>query len=274
MEGTPLIPTKLKGKIAVVTGGSRGIGKGIALGLGEAGVTVYVTGRTLQEGTGAWPGTITKTAEEVTKLGGHGIAVHCDHRSDAEVDALFRQVREEQGRLDILVNNATSLIYPWPPEGQFWEQPIALWDEIHIVGLRSHYVASAFAAPIMIAQRSGLIVNISSAGATRYVYNVAYGVGKAGVDKLAADMAHELQPHNVSAISLWPGLTKTENVMAHPEQYDLSRAVSPQFNGRVVAALAADPIVMEKTGRSLRVADLAKEYGFIDNEAAGKSSSD
>ncbi len=259
----------LKGTVAVVTGASRGIGKGIALGLGESGATVYITGRTVQEGSGPMPGTITQTAEEVTHLGGQGVAVRCDHRDDAEVEALFRQVREEQGRLDILVNNATSFSYPWPEGVPFWKLPTAIWDELHTVGLRSHYVASAFAAPIMIAQRSGLIVNISSNGASRYLFNVPYGVGKAGVDKMSADMAHELRSYNVAVISLWPRDTKTELVMAQPERYDLSRAVSPQFNGRAVAALAADSNIMGKTGRSLRVTELAQEYGFTDIEDAG-----
>jgi len=256
----------LKGKVAVVTGGSRGIGKGIALGLGEAGATVYVTGRTIQEGTGPQPGTITKTADEVTQLGGQGIAIRCDHRNDAEVEALFQRVEEEQGRLDILVNNATSIVYPWPEGVPFWELPVALWDELHTVGLRSHYVASVFAAPLMIAQRNGLIVNISSGGTIRYVFNVPYGVGKAGLDKLTADMAHELRTHNVVVVSLWPGLTRTEVIMAQPKRYDLSRAVSPLFNGRAVAGLAADPKIIEKTGRAFRVIELAEEYGFTDTD--------
>ena len=174
-------------KTAVVTGASRGIGKGIALALGEAGATVYVSGRTVRKGSSPWPGTITETAAAVTRLGGRGIAVGCDHRNDDEVKALFRQVNEEQGKLDVLVNNVTSFgeaAGGYPPEDvPFWEAPIALWDEMHTVGLRSHYVAGACAAPMMIARRSGLIVNISSFGAANYVFGAAYGVAKAGVDK-------------------------------------------------------------------------------------------
>ena len=253
----------LKGQVAIVTGASRGIGKGIALGLGEAGATVYVTGRTVEDKTSRWPGTIRQTAEEVTRLGGKGIAVRCDHADDAEVAALFEQVQRERGQLDLLVNNATSSAYILQPQGiPFWEQPIDLIDEMLRVGLRSHYVASVFAARMMVAQRRGLIVNISSGGAQRYSWDVAYGVGKAGVDKLSADTAHELKGHNVAAVSLWPPFSQTEEVMMHPDKYDASRAMPTIFTGRVVALLAADTSVMDKTGKVLRAADLAQEYGL------------
>jgi dehydrogenase/reductase SDR family member 1 len=256
----------LQGTVAVVTGASRGIGKGIALELGTTGAIVYVTGRTLHEGSSSWPGSITETASAVTRLGGQGIAIHCDHHNDDEVKAIFEQVQDEQGKLDVLVNNVTS--FGATPDGYpldevpFWESPIALWDEMHSVGLRSHYVAGAYAAPMMIGQHGGLIVNISAAGAVSYMFNAAYGAAKAGVDKLSADMAHDLRPHNVVVLSLWPPFTKTEKVMAEPERYDLGRARSPQLTGRAVVALAADPKVMEKTGRVLRVIDLAAEYGL------------
>jgi dehydrogenase/reductase SDR family member 1 len=270
LNNTPetVLPRDLQGKVAVVTGASRGVGKGIALGLGDAGATVYVTGRTLDQRNAPWPGTIGETATAVTHLGGRGIAVCCDHRDDVQVKALFRQVQDEQGRLDVLVNNATS--FGATPDGYpqedvpFWELPVALWDEMHVVGLRSHYVAAICAAPTMIGQRSGLIVNISSNGATSYVFNAAYGVVKAGVDKLTADMAHDLQPYNVAVLSLRPPFTKTEKYVVQAERHDLSRARSPEFTGRAVVALAADPKVMEKTGRVFRVTDLAGEYGFTD----------
>jgi dehydrogenase/reductase SDR family protein 1 len=256
---------RLADTVAVVTGASRGIGKGIALGLGEAGATVYVTGRTTHEGDNPLPGAIAATAEAVTRTGGRGIAVRCDHARDAEVAALFDRVQDEQGRLDLLVNNATSFPYLGPPkEIPFWELPLTLWDQLHTVGLRSHYAASFFAAPLMIARRRGLIVNIASAGAVEYVYNVAYGAAKAGIVKMAADMAHELLPHNVAVVSVWPGLTRTETVLAQPEIYGHLAATSPQFNGRAVAALAADPNIMAKTGQTLLVPALAREYGFTD----------
>lgn len=261
------MPVKMKGKVAVVTGASRGIGKGIALGLGEAGCTVYVTGRTLRNGDSDRPGSVTATAEEVSKVGGHGIAVACDHRLDSETEAVFRRVQKEQNRLDILVNNATSYTTPFgPPEDHpYWELPVEIWDEMHTVGLRSHYVASIFAARIMIPQHDGFIVNISSIGATKYTGNVSYGVVKAGVDMLTTGTGQELRPHNIAVVSLWPRLTKTEVVVAHPEAFpDLSNAWSPIFNGRAVVALASDPKIMERTGQAFKVDALAREYNFAD----------
>jgi dehydrogenase/reductase SDR family member 1 len=264
---------RLKGQVAVVTGASRGIGRGIALGFGQAGATVYVTGRTVMDGESRWPGTITKTAKEVTDNGGRGIAVRCDHRNDKEVEAVFIQVQDEQQHLDILVNNATSFgetssSRGYDPEESFWTLPVSQWDEILDVGLRSHYVASTHAARLMVPRRKGVIINISSNGATLYAGNVAYGVGKAGLDKLSADMAHQLREHNVASISVWPPLTRTEKVISFKEQYDLEKSFSPIFTGQAVAALAADPRIMEKTGRSLRVKDLASEYSFSDTVTA------
>jgi dehydrogenase/reductase SDR family protein 1 len=255
----------LQGKIAVVTGGSRGVGKGVALGLGEAGATVYVTGRTVQAGVHPLPGTIMQTAEEVTRLGGNGIAVRCDHSNDTEVEALFQRVRNEQGQLDILINNVIAFPDGGPPRDiPFWELPLTVWDQLHTVGLRSHYVASVFAAPLMIAQRRGLIVNISSHGGGAYLFNVAYGVAKAAVDRLAADMAQELRPYNIAAVSLWPGSVETEWMLAYPERWASRAKPSPRFTGRAVAALAADPTVLDKTGQVLLVPELAEAYGFTD----------
>lgn len=263
----------LDGKVAVVTGASRGVGKGIALGLGEAGATVYVTGRSL-DSSDDHRGSLKKTVQEINALGGTGIAARCDHANDAQVKAVFDRVRAEHGRLDVLVNNVMSTPQPAElPQGiatfwelhPFWEIPVSFWDSFHTVGLRSHYVASAFAAPLLIETGNSLIVCISSGGATQYAANVAYGVGKAGVEKLVADMAVELRPHNVASVSVWPGFTRTEDVLGNPDRYpNLSRAASPLFNGRAVAALAADPKVMEKTGTHVLVKDLASEYGFTD----------
>jgi len=263
----------LAGKVAVVTGASRGVGKGVALGLGEAGATVYITGRTVQAGTARLPGTIGETAEAVSRLGGHGIAVRCDHANDADVEALFRRVKDEQGRLDILVNNVIAVPPPEEPfiGVRFWELPIAVWDMLHTTGLRSHYVASWFAVPMML-EGGGLIVNVSSGGEVRYAFNIPYGVGKAGVRRLTQDMAHELRPHSIAVVSLWPGLVRTERVMSHKEDLkargmDAERhGESPQFTGRAVAALASDSNIMEKTGQSLEVRDLAEAYGFTDTD--------
>jgi dehydrogenase/reductase SDR family protein 1 len=268
--------------VAVVTGASRGVGKGVALGLGEAGATVYVTARSAQSSDDP-RGSLSRTVDEIDALGGHGVAVRCDHRDDEQVQAAFDRVRAERGRLDVLVNNvmATPQRAELPPGAlsqwdlhPFWEMPISVWDAFHIVGLRSHYVASAFAAPLLIANGGGLIVSISAPGSGRYVGNIPYGVGKAGVEKLAADMADELRPHDVASVSLWPGFIRTEDVLAQPEVYpDLSSTVSQIFPGRAVAALASDPAVMEKTGQRLKASDLAGEYGFgdVDEDAPPRS---
>ena len=257
----------------MVTGASRGVGKGVALGLGEAGATVYVTGRSLASGDDP-RGSLNQTVEEIAALGGVGVAVRCDHANDEQVKALFDRVRAEQGRLDILVNNVMSTLERAElPAGAkshwdlhpFWEMPVAIWDAFHNVGLRSHYVASAFAAPLLIQSGGGLIVCISAPGALRYVGNIPYGVGKAAIEKLVTDMAEELRPHGVASVSLWPGFTRTEFVLAQPDVYpDLSATVSQLFVGRAVAALAADPDLMAKTGMRLRSSELAVEYGFTD----------
>jgi len=257
----------LANTIALVTGASRGIGKGVALGLGEAGATVYLTARTLKPGEGRGPGTLPQTAEEVTHLGGQGIAVQCDHTDDTQVAAVFQRIIAEQGRLDLLVNNAFNNPVDGIPENiPFWKLPIGLWDQLISVGLRSHYVASVMAAPPMVEQKRGLIVNISSMGARMHLNNVVYGVGKAGVEKLTADTAEELRPHGVAAVSLWPPYTKTEVVLAEekPTADTLARMATPQFTGRAVVALASDPQIMDKTGRRFVVASLAEEYGFTD----------
>jgi dehydrogenase/reductase SDR family protein 1 len=261
------MPISTSDKVAIVTGASRGIGRGVALGLGEAGWTVYVTGRTLRNGDSDRPGSVTLTAEEVAAKGGQGIAVRCDHRIDAETEAVFRRVMDERGHLDLLVNNATSYttdVGP-PDDAPFWDLPVEQWDQMHEVGLRSHYVATIFAARLMIPRRSGLIVNISSLGATKYTGNVSYNVVKAGVDMLTLSTAHELREHGVAVVSLWPRLTRTEGVIAHPDMFpDLSKAWSPEFSGRAVAALAADSRVIEKTGKAFDIGVVADEYGLTD----------
>lgn len=264
------MPAAAQGKAAIVTGASRGIGRGIAVGLGEAGWTVYVTGRSVRDGDSDRPGSIVKTAEEVTAAGGNGIAVRCDHRIDAETSAVIQRVWDERGRLDLLVNNATTYTTDLgPPDtAPFWELPIEVWDLMHTVGLRSHYVASIFAARLMTSQGHGLIVNVSSAGAVRYFFgNVSYHVVKAGVDMLTLATAEELRKHNVAVVSFWPRLTRTEAFMAHPEVFpDHSRAWSPEFSGRAVAALASDPEIMEKSGRVFDIGAVAEEYGIADSD--------
>ena len=262
----------LSEKVAVVTGGSRGVGKGIALGLGEAGATVYVTGRTTQEGTDVEKlgGTVLGTAEEVTSLGGKGIAVACDHSDDAQTAKLFQRVKEEHGRLDVLVNNAWGGYERMEHDGEFtwlkpfWEQPFWRWDAMFHGGARAAFVASAYAARLMIEQQGGLIVNISFWAAQKYLANVPYGAAKAAVDKMTADMAHEAEKFNITVISLYPGLVRTESVMRAAEYFDMSNSESPQFTGRVIAALAADPDILKKSGKVLVVAQEALEYGIQD----------
>lgn len=262
----------LHGKIALVTGASRGIGKGIALGLGEAGATVYVTGRTVEEGKAAvkLTGNIHQTAQEVAALGGECIAVPCDHTNDEAVKALFERIQNEQNRLDILVNNVWGGYEHfndgtefWTEKG-FWTMPVSRWDKSFQAGVRAHYVASMFAAPLMIAQQSGLIVNISFFAAQRNDKGVSYATAKMADDRMAGAMAHELREYNVAAVSLYPGLVRTEAVMKDAEYFDLSNSESPQFIGRAIAALAADPNLMEKSGQVLVAAALALEYGFTD----------
>jgi dehydrogenase/reductase SDR family protein 1 len=262
----------LQGKVALVTGASRGVGKGIALGLGEAGATVYITGRTQHEGTAPskMPGTVLQTAQEVNNLGGIGIAVPCDHRDDAQVQALFEHIRSDQSRLDILVNNIwagyehfTDGTEFWKEKG-FWDMPFERWDKMFQSGVRAHFVASALAAPLMIAQKSGLIVNTSFFAAQRVDRGVAYSVAKNADDHMVACMAHELRDHQVAVISLYPGLVRTESVMANAQYFDMSNSESPQFIGRAVAALASDPKIMEKTGKVLVAAQIALDYGFTD----------
>ena len=262
----------LKGKVAVVTGASRGVGKGIALGLGEAGATVYVTGRTTQEGTDIdkLGGTVFTTAEEVTANGGKGIAVACDHRDDSQVKKVFQRVAEESRRLDVLVNNAWGGYEQMEHDGEFtwlkpfWSQPLWRWDAMFQGGVRAAYVASACAARMMVEQKNGLIVNISYWAAQKYMSNVSYGAAKAAVDKMSAYMAHEIEKFNVAVISLYPGLVRTESVLRNAQYFDMSNSESPQFIGRVIASLANDTNIMSKTGQVLVAAALAEEYGIQD----------
>lgn len=245
----------LNGKVALVTGARRGVGKGIALELIEAGATVYVTSRSIAD---------------IEYLDGRGIALECDHRDDEQVRAAFRQISEQQGRLDLLVNNAWGGYENMLEGGEFtwsrpfWQQPLWRWDSMFQAGVRAAYLASQLAAQMMVVQRNGLIVNISFWAAQKHIGNVAYGVSKAATDKMTADMAHELREHQVAVVSLYPGLVRTEAVMEAAAWLDLSNSESPQFIGRAVAALSADAKAMEKTGKVLVAARLAQEYGFTD----------
>uniref|UniRef100_F6PKN0 Dehydrogenase/reductase 1 n=1 Tax=Monodelphis domestica TaxID=13616 RepID=F6PKN0_MONDO len=259
----------LQGQVCVVTGASRGIGHGIALQLCEAGATVYITGRKQD--------TLRAAALEAESRGGRCVPVVCDSSQEDEVRRLFEKVdREQDGRLDILVNNAyagvqTIVSHMKKP---FWECPASMWDDINNVGLRGHYLCSVYGARLMVPAGRGLIVVISSIGGLQYFFNVPYGVGKAACDRLATDCAHELRPHGIAYVSLWPGLVKTELLTEHMNEGNDALAdklkerfpegETPELSGKCVVALATDPKILNLSGRVLPSCDLARRYGFKD----------
>ncbi|MGH9024571.1 MAG: SDR family NAD(P)-dependent oxidoreductase [Acidimicrobiia bacterium] len=253
----------LAGAVAVVTGASRGIGKGCAVELAAAGATVYVTGRTLREDPAPLPGSIQATVDEIGAVDGDGVAVRCDHADDEDVEALFTRVVAERGRLDVLVNNAFAVPAHMDPRRPFWETPVTDWDVMIDVGTRSAYVAAHHAARIMVSSGRGLIVNVSSAGAVRFFHHIAYGIGKAALDRLTKDAARPLATHGVSIVSVWPYLVRTERVMGM-RGIDLGMTESPRFTGRGVVALASDPDVQRWSGRAVTTRGLADAYGFVD----------
>jgi NAD(P)-dependent dehydrogenase (short-subunit alcohol dehydrogenase family) len=250
----------LDGSVAVVTGATKGIGRGVARELAQRGARVFITGR---------------SAPVHERIDERTTAIRCDHRVDSQAEATFDLILGEVGGIDILVNGVwggydrmvDNGAFTWPKP--FWEQPLWRWDEMFAAGVRAHYHASQRAAPAMIARQRGLIVNISHWAAQKHIANVAYGVSKAATDKMTADMAVELKPHAVAVICLYPGMVRTEKVMEASQWLDLSNSESPEFIGRAVAALAADPDVLQRTGKAFVAAALAQEYGFTDVD--GKS---
>lgn len=257
--------SELKGKVAVVTGASRGVGKGIAIALGERGCIVYVTGRT----TGNGERTIDTTARQVTQAGGDGRAIRCDHGSDADIAALFERIGREVDHIDILVNNVYKI--PDPPAwgGGFWDHPIQVWDDQVGIGLRAHYVASWHAAKLLFAAGAGAaIMNVSSPGGQSYHFSSSYGAGKAGLDRLTADMAIELKPKGVAAVVLYPGSVSTEFIQdaAKMRNMDLSQSQTPLLVGRAAAALLAADDLMARSGTIQWVEDLAEEFGILDEQ--------
>jgi NAD(P)-dependent dehydrogenase (short-subunit alcohol dehydrogenase family) len=263
----------LENKIALVTGASRGVGRGIAIALAEAGALVYMTARTSDGGVAqpeALSGTLEDTARQIAAFGGHAVPIACDHRNDDDTERVFDIIEQHGDGLDILVNAAwAGYENVFSPErftwaNKFWEQPVATWDAMFAVGVRSAFVASQHAARIMVPQRRGLIVNISYWAAQRYMGNVPYGVAKCAADRLTRDCAFELREHDVAVVSLYPGLVRTERVLRGAEFLDMRNAESEQFTGRAIAALAADRKVIDRTGTVQIAAALAEEYGFTD----------
>lgn len=293
----------LQNQVALVTGATRGIGKGIAIALAQAGATVYITGRSVnpedapivQDGVS---GSLRETQNTIATAGGQCISVAVDHSDDDQVRSLFDRIQSEQkGQLDILVNNVyggVSALRNAHAQG-FWEDGPELWDACNNVGLRSHYVASIYAARLMVPRQQGFICTISSWGSLSPIFGVAYGAGKSACDRLAAEMARELQPHGITSLSLWPGIVGTEHITQvfkeaqqgkieggnaniqtpstqTPSAQTPSMAMirdqynweTPLFTGRVLAALAADPQLSKRAGRVNIVAELAHTYGIVD----------
>jgi len=272
----------LSNQVALVTGATRGIGKGIAIGLGEAGATVYITGRTLNPSQ-TQSGSLSETQQAVEEAGGKCIPVQVDHSDDEQVKRLFEQIdREQNGQLDVLVNNVFAGVSAivQASETPFWEHDPSLWDASNNVGLRSHYVASIFAARMMSKRQQGLICTISSWGGMSSIFNAAYGVGKDACDRLAAEMARELKSNNVASVAIWPGIVGTEQIAEFAEQMKEQQNMDPQygvmrdrynwetplFTGRVIAALAADGNAMTGTGKVQIVAELAQGYRIRDQD--------
>jgi len=263
----------LQGKVCLVTGAARGIGRGIALQLGQAGATVYITGRTKTN--------LEECAEEIKARGGVPVTVQMDHGVDADVEKLFERIKSEQnGKLDVLVNNAYAGVNTiFSNTGKkFWDMdPVNTWDMINGVGLRGHYICTTLASRLMVPKQQGLIVNVSSSGGLKYLFNVAYGVGKAGCDRMAADCAHELRKSGVSMVSLWPGPVKTEFITEHmgpgadpqsPEQVQMAKVFEKgetiEFAGKAVVHLAADNNIMARSGKIIMTSDIGREFGFVD----------
>jgi NAD(P)-dependent dehydrogenase (short-subunit alcohol dehydrogenase family) len=251
----------LAGQVALVSGASRGIGKGCALELAAAGAVVWTSARSAEG--------LERTLAEIRAEGGVGHAVPADHRDEDALEALVARVASESGRLDILVNSAFYVSRPMDPREPFWDTPRALWDDFLDVGPRSAYLLTHLAAPLMARQKRGLIANISSAGAVGYFHHVAYGVAKSALDRFTRDAARSLRKHGIAIVSVWPHVVLTETVRRMTaEQIDKSGAESQRFTGRAIAALAADPRMLSRTGRAWTSRQLAIEYGVTEDDGS------
>ncbi|HCQ22834.1 MAG: SDR family NAD(P)-dependent oxidoreductase [Aphanizomenon sp.] len=268
----------LQGKIALVTGATRGIGKGIAIGLGESGATVYITGRTLEPTNDSLGGSLQETQTAVIEAGGVCIPIQVNHGDDQQICRLFERIeREQNGQLDILVNNVYGGVQAiGEAYGKtFWELEPSFWDATNNVGLRGHYVASIYAARMMTKRKQGIIFTISSWGGMSYIFNVPYGVGKSACDRLAADMAKELKQYNVTSLAIYPGIVGTEQITNFAKEQSSENGNSslfadgynwetPLFTGRAIASLATDANIIKYTGKIQIVAEVAKKYGIVD----------
>ena len=266
MDDTPP-DVDLSGTVTLVTGASRGVGRGIAHELGAAGATVYVTGRsTTGTRTDDLPGTVDGTADLVTEAGGEGVAVVCDHTDDDAVTDLFGRITAERGRLDLLVNNVWGGYegYDDTFDAPFWEQPRERFDGMFDAGVRAAYVASQHAAPLLFESERGLVVSLSSGHEDQFRGQVAYDTAKTAIDRMTKGMAHELREHGVAALVCYPGFTRTERVMDAMDGEEPPDSESPNYVGRAVVALAGDEQVLEKSGSIYKSGELAREYGFTD----------
>ena len=272
--------SNLEGKVVLITGATRGVGKGIAVGLGEAKATVYITGRSLEpDPVAELSGSLAETQLAIEAAGGKCIPVRVDHSEDEQIKALFARIeREQQGQLDLVVNNVFSGVQAIRNAfgKPFWQAEPDLWDAINNVGLRSHYVTSIYAARMMSQNEGGIICTISSWGGLSYIFGAAYGAGKSACDRLAADMAIELKADNIASIAIWPGIVGTEQIIDFAQQSDEnsdSNPLSDDYNwetplltGRAIAALACEPNIMQYTGKVQIVAELAEKYQLVDRD--------
>ena len=253
----------LANKVVVVTGSSRGIGRGAAIAFGENGATVYVTGRTTSGEL-----SIGETARLVDAAGGKGIPVEVDHGDDTQIAGLFAQVGSEQGKVDVLVNNVYKIPNPPAWGGGFWDHPVSIWDDQVGIGMRAHYIASWHCAPLLFAAGpGGFICNVSSPGGQSYHFSSSYGAGKAGLDRLSADMAVELKPKGIACVSLYPGSVATEFIksVSASRGTDLTGAQTTLGVGRTIAALAVAPDLMERSGTIQWCEDVSREFDVRDD---------
>lgn len=281
VKSLPPKKNNLKGKVVLVTGATRGIGKGIAIAFGELGATVYITGRSRSKADSQSEvgGSLEETKILVEEAGGICLSQQIDHADPTQIEHLFKTIEQEQnGTLDVLINNVFSGVKSIKNNSgiPFWEADSDVWDSCHNVGLKSHYLASRLAAKMMVPKKSGLICTISSWGGLAPIFGVSYGAGKSACDRMASDMAIELTPHQVTSLSVWPGIVGTEEIKAistEAEAEDNAMTTvfkskynweSPLFVGRAIAALACEKDHLKRSGKVQIIAELAKEFKTVD----------